>query len=218
MYVYEPEPLEAGVTKHILSVFVGDESGMINRICGVFARRGKPFTAQCNEHMTMSQQNTSIFLVWSMACGVRSSRVCFAGANIESLAVGLNIDKALFTIVMEGTDHAVVSPFSALYRCCSKLTSKSLSWSAASLQYSAPCTVLHDATSALHCTTTHFRCCAVSALQCKSGKLCTLCSHQKHVMPPESPTVCLSCYCCLVALHTGQSGKAAGQAGESEVC
>jgi len=42
VYIYEREPLKAGEQKHVISVFVADESGLINRVAGVFARRGAP--------------------------------------------------------------------------------------------------------------------------------------------------------------------------------
>lgn len=40
VYVAEREPLKEGENKHVVSVFVADESGLINRVAGVFARRG----------------------------------------------------------------------------------------------------------------------------------------------------------------------------------
>lgn len=40
VYVNEPQPLAEGEEKHTISVFVADEAGLINRVAGVFARRG----------------------------------------------------------------------------------------------------------------------------------------------------------------------------------
>jgi acetolactate synthase-1/3 small subunit len=91
VYVNEPKPLQEGEEKHVLSVFVADEAGLINRVAGVFGRRGESPLYELGFFHTFDSRLNLIPLV--------------LGANIESLAVGVTANKALFTIVVTGTKN-----------------------------------------------------------------------------------------------------------------
>lgn len=114
MYVNDPQPLDEGEEKHVISAFVADESGMINRVAGVFARRGKQrHMHSCQEPRADMREILwrpidSTKLRYSQEMSIETTHAVHAGANIESLAVGLNIDKALFTISITGRPSTVV--------------------------------------------------------------------------------------------------------------
>ena len=53
VYVNDPQPLDEGEEKHVISAFVADESGMINRVAGVFARRGGRLSSLLQRYICM---------------------------------------------------------------------------------------------------------------------------------------------------------------------
>lgn len=52
VYVADKQPLPEGEEKHVISVFVADEAGLINRVAGVFARRGALLAGHIQQHPT----------------------------------------------------------------------------------------------------------------------------------------------------------------------
>ena len=67
------QPLDEGEEKHIISVFVADESGIINRVAGVFARRG-----DCQVSPLIYFLSVDLFVAATAACKqwTRPKRTC----------------------------------------------------------------------------------------------------------------------------------------------
>ena len=71
MYVSTPEPLNEGEEKHVISAFVADESGIINRVAGVFARRGvawSPFPDRSSPMPEFMSSRATALVLLSMQC------------------------------------------------------------------------------------------------------------------------------------------------------
>ena len=64
VYVHDAQPLAAGEEKHMLSVFVADEKGLINRVAGVFARRGSSRLPVLQKGCSMPLLKSGLSPVW----------------------------------------------------------------------------------------------------------------------------------------------------------